>query len=163
MQRGIEVLQEAIDDEVSACRSPSAHLDCIVHVTWSEALAAPHARRADSASGVLSLEAGSSWRCFGPPASSRGILPGAACERCAGMQEAEEGDAEALQEQLCSALCCLAEAQMGLAGEAEEVAGECEALLLRAAQAAQGSPEPMQVALPLHSSSTPSATKQTWA
>ncbi len=52
-----------------------------------------------------------------------------------------------LEEQLCSALCCLAEAQMGLAGEVQEVAEECEALLLRAAQAAQSSPEPMQVAL----------------
>ena len=61
------------------------------------------------------------------------------------MQGVEEGDAELLQEQLCSALCCLAEAQMGSAGEVQEVADDCEALLLRAAQAAQSSPEPMQV------------------
>lgn len=65
------------------------------------------------------------------------------------MQEGDEGDAELLQEQLCSALCCLAEAQMGLAGDVQEVAGECEALLLRAARAAQSSAEPMQVETPL--------------
>ena len=69
-------------------------------------------------------------------------------ERCASVQELDEGDAEVLQEQLCSALCCLAEAQMGMAGEVQEVAEECEALLLRAAQAAQSSPEPMQVGHP---------------
>ena len=69
-------------------------------------------------------------------------------ERRAGLQEVHETDAEVLQEQLCSALCCLAEAQMGLAGEVQEVAEDCEALLLRAAQAAQSSPEPMQVGPP---------------
>ena len=57
------------------------------------------------------------------------------------------GEAGELQEQLCSALCCLAEAYMGMAGDAQEVAEACEGLLLRAAQASPSSPEPMQVSL----------------
>jgi len=66
---------------------------------------------------------------------------------CVGVQETDEGDAEILQDQLCSALCCLAEARMGVAGTIQEVAEDCEALLLRAAQAGPSSPEPMQVAI----------------
>ena len=55
------------------------------------------------------------------------------------------GEAGELQEQLCSALCCLAEARMGMAGDVQEIAEACEGLLLRAAQASPSSPEPMQV------------------
>ena len=60
-------------------------------------------------------------------------------------QEADKEEAEALQEQLCSALCCLAEARMGMVGDIEEVAADCEELLRRAARAEPSSPEPMQV------------------
>ena len=61
------------------------------------------------------------------------------------MQEADAGEAGELQEQLCSALCCQAEARMGMAGDVQEVAEACEGLLLRAAKASPSSPEPMQV------------------
>ena len=57
------------------------------------------------------------------------------------------GKAGELQEQLCSALCCLAEARLGMAGDVQEVAEACEGLLLRAARASPSSPEPMQVNL----------------
>ncbi len=57
----------------------------------------------------------------------------------------DEEDVEELQPRLCAALCCLAETHMGQAGEVLDVAEECEALLLRAAQADASSPEPMQV------------------
>ena len=57
------------------------------------------------------------------------------------------GEAVELQEQLCSALCCLAEARLGMAGDVQEVAEACEGLLLRAARASPSSPEPMQVNL----------------
>jgi hypothetical protein len=63
-------------------------------------------------------------------------------------QDHEEGEEGELRAQLASALCCLAEALLGHAAEAGDaaVAQECERLLLRAAQAQPGSPEPMQVA-----------------
>ncbi len=60
------------------------------------------------------------------------------------MNEGEE-DEEELQARLSSALCTLAETHMGQANEVSDVAEECEALLLRAAQADPTSPEPMQV------------------
>ncbi|EIE25825.1 TPR-like protein [Coccomyxa subellipsoidea C-169] len=59
------------------------------------------------------------------------------------MNEGEE-DEEELQARLSSALCTLAETHMGQANEVSDVAEECEALLLRAAQADPTSPEPMQ-------------------
>ncbi|KAK9915673.1 hypothetical protein WJX75_002503 [Coccomyxa subellipsoidea] len=61
-------------------------------------------------------------------------------------QDFDEGeeDAEELHARLSSALCCVAETLMGQAGEVSEVAEECEALLLRAAEADASSPEPMQ-------------------
>lgn len=59
-------------------------------------------------------------------------------------QDLDEEDVEELQPRLCAALCCLAETHMGQAGDVLEVAEECEALLLRAAQADASSPEPMQ-------------------
>ena len=64
-----------------------------------------------------------------------------------GQQDFDEGeeDAEELHARLSSALCCVAETLMGQAGEVSEVAEECEALLLRAAEADASSPEPMQV------------------
>ncbi|CAK0774421.1 hypothetical protein CVIRNUC_004166 [Coccomyxa viridis] len=64
---------------------------------------------------------------------------------CDQQKEADVGEAGELQEQLCSALCCLAEARLGMAGDVQEVAEACEGLLLRAARASPSSPEPMQV------------------
>ena len=65
-------------------------------------------------------------------------------------QELHEEDGEELQPRLCAALCCLAETHMGQAGNVLDVAEECEALLLRAAQADASSPEPMQVSPHTH-------------
>lgn len=62
-----------------------------------------------------------------------------------GKQDLDEEDAEELEPRLCAALCCLAETHMGQAGDVLDVAEECEALLLRAAQADATSPEPKQV------------------
>lgn len=80
------------------------------------------------------------------------VQQGQASEEPAPVQDAGEEEAAELQEQLCRALCCLAEAQMGMAGDVQEVAEDCEALLLRAAQADPCSPEPMQVLSLLHAS-----------
>lgn len=61
-------------------------------------------------------------------------------------QDYEDGDEAELGAQLCSALCCLAEAKLGDEdAEVADVGEECERLLLRAADADPSSPEPMQV------------------
>lgn len=67
----------------------------------------------------------------------------------AGEEEEEEDDdppptAEELQEQLCSALCSLAESLMNQADDVEGVAGEVEGLLARAKATCSSSPEPGQ-------------------
>jgi hypothetical protein len=109
LQKGIEVLQSALDSKV------------IPHFikTWHH--------------GTI---------CVRPVASTYRRMHMTVCNS----QEYDEGEEEdELKSRLCSALCCLAETRMGEAGEVSEVAHDCEALLLRAANADGTSPEPMQV------------------
>ena len=133
LRQGITVLQTAIDTEAR----PSNHCRCF-------SILSVHALGSCVQHQHLSQHA----RCASvPEEKSPAAVPGG-CQ-CWRAQDHREGAEPELRAQLCSALCCLAESLLGAEGElAGGVGADCERLLLRAAQADAGSPEPMQVAFP---------------